>query len=62
MKKKRGQQVKGGDPAPQLCSGETPPGVLRPALDPPAQERRGPVGAAPEEDHKDDQRAGPPLL
>ncbi|KAK4832880.1 hypothetical protein QYF61_026430 [Mycteria americana] len=25
--KKRGRQVKGGDSAPLLCSGETPPGV-----------------------------------
>jgi len=32
-----------------LCSGETPLGVLHPALEPSAQERPGPVGAGSEE-------------
>jgi len=45
----RGQQVKGGDSAPLLRSGETPLGVLRPALEPSAQGRHGPVEAGPEE-------------
>jgi len=59
---KRGQQVEGGDSAPLLRSPETPPGVLRPALEPSAQERHGTVEAGPEEAHEDDQRAGAPLL
>ncbi|KAK4825805.1 hypothetical protein QYF61_002410 [Mycteria americana] len=60
--KKRGQQVEGGDSAPLLRSGETPPAVLRPALESSAQERHGPVGVSPEEGHKNDQRAGAPVL
>ena len=37
-------------------------GVLCSALQPPAQERHGTVGAGPEECHKNDPRAGAPLL
>ena len=40
--------VSWGDSAPLLHSGETPPEVLHPALEPPAQERHGPVGVGPE--------------
>jgi len=45
---KHGQQVNGGDSATLLCSGESVPQVLCPALEPSAQERYGPVGAGPE--------------
>ena len=46
---KHGQQVEQGDSASLLRSGQTPPGVLHPALEPSAQERHGPVRAGPEE-------------
>jgi len=59
---KCGQQFEEEDSAPLLCSGETPPGVLCPALKTPAQEARGAVGLGAEEGHKDDPRAGAPLL
>ena len=45
-----------------LRSGETPPGVLHPALEPSAHKTHGPVGAGPEKGDKDDLRAGAPLL
>ena len=57
---KRGQQIKRGDSAPLLHSGETPLGVLCPALELPAQEGHGAIGVGPGEGHKDDPRA--PLL
>jgi len=59
---KRGQQVEVGDSASLLCSGEIPPGVLHPALDPPAPEGHGAVRVGPEEEHKNDLRAGVTLL
>jgi len=57
-----GQQIEGGDSALLLHSGETPSGVLHVALEPSAQEGHGPVRAGPENVHKNDQRAGTPLL
>jgi len=60
--KQCGQQVEGRDSAPLLRSGESPPGVLHPALEPSAQDRHGPVGVVPEEGDKNDLRAGASLL
>ena len=60
--KHRGQQGKGGDSAPPLYSGETPPGVLHPALESPVQERQGSVCLGPEEGRGNDQRDGTPPL
>jgi len=59
---KHGQQVEGGDSAPLLGSGGTPPGVLCLALEHPAQQGHGAVGAGPDEGHKDDLRAGTALI
>jgi len=53
--KESGQQV-------ELHSGESLPGVLHPALEPLAQEGRGPLGAGREEGDKNDQRDRTPLL
>ncbi|PKU34056.1 rna-directed dna polymerase from mobile element jockey- hypothetical protein [Limosa lapponica baueri] len=45
-----------------LCSCKTPPGVLHPALGPQILEEHRPVGGGPEDDYKDDQRGGAPIL
>ncbi|PKU42132.1 rna-directed dna polymerase from mobile element jockey- hypothetical protein [Limosa lapponica baueri] len=45
-----------------LCSGETPPGILHPALGSSAQEGHGPVRMGPPEGHEDNHRAGACLL
>ena len=42
-------QGEGGDSDPLPRSAQTPPGVLRPVLEPSAQDRAGAVGAGPEE-------------
>jgi len=49
LDEKHGQQVKRGDSAPLLRSGETLPEVLYPALEPPAQEEHGAVEVGPKE-------------
>ena len=45
-----------------LCSPESSHGVLCPALASTVEERHGPIGAGPEEGHKNNQRDGTPLL
>ncbi|GAB0175782.1 cAMP-dependent protein kinase inhibitor alpha [Grus japonensis] len=59
---KRGVTSRSREVILPLHSHETPPGVLRPALGAPVQERHGAVGVSPEEGHKADRRAGAPLL
>jgi len=62
QQKNTGQQGDGGDYSPLLCPYETLPEVLCAGLRPSAQERCVTTGAGPEEGHKDDQRAGAPLI
>ncbi|PKU45310.1 rna-directed dna polymerase from mobile element jockey-like [Limosa lapponica baueri] len=62
IKRSAARRSMGCDSAPLLCSGETPPGVLCPTVEPSAQEGDGPVGASLEKGHEDDQKAGAPLL
>ena len=57
-----GQQIKGGNPAPLLCAGETSPGVLCPDVEFSVQERHGPAGPHQEEVHKNEPRDGTPIL
>lgn len=59
--KQLGQQAEGGNSPPLLHSGESPFGVLCPALESSAQPGQKPVGAGPE-GHKNAQRAGALLL
>ena len=54
--KKSGQQVEGGDPAPLLCAGKASPGVPHSDVESSVQERHRPVGACPEEGHRNDPR------
>jgi len=59
---KRSMNSKSREVIPTLCSGESPSGVLCLYFEPSAQERRGPVGAGPQEGHKNGQRRRTPLL
>ncbi|GAB0180569.1 hypothetical protein GRJ2_000522200 [Grus japonensis] len=59
---KRGVTSRSREVILPLCSCETPPGVLCPALGGLVQHGHGTIGANPEEGHEADQRAGAPLL
>ena len=51
-----------GDPALLFCTCEASLGVLHLDVESSVQERHGPVGAHPEEGHKNDPRDGTPPL
>jgi len=57
-----GHQGEDDDPVPLLCADEDSPGVLHPDVDSSVQGRYGPVGACPQEGHKNEPRDGTPLL
>jgi len=56
------QQGEGGDYSLLRCSCKAPPRIVHPGLGPLIWEGGRAVEVSPEEDHKDDQRAGAPLL
>ena len=62
QQKKSSQQIKGGDPAPLLCTGEVSPGVLHPDLESSVEEGHGAVGPHPEEGYKNAPGDGTPIL
>ena len=62
IKKKHGQQVKGGDSPLLLSSCQTSADVLHPVLEPPAQERHGSGRVGPERGHRNSQSVVTPLL
>ena len=62
FQKKCGQLVKGGDPAPLLCTGEVSLRVLHPDVKYSAEGRHGPIAAHPAYSYKNDPMDGTPLL
>jgi len=60
--KKHGQQVKGGDSALLLCTGETSPKVLHADVEFSVQESMDLLELCSEEGHKNDPRDGTPSL
>ena len=51
---KHGQQGKGGEPVPLVCTDEISPGVLCPDVESSVQETHRPVGPYPQENYKND--------